>query len=94
MLTHNIRYVPDPLNILGSKQSAAMPRVMSNARLDEEGGSRGQLLAGFLAKVAALGTIVYLLGFNTPSLVTEIMYGERRSCMLQPSHGTTCSFIK
>ena len=53
-----------------------MPRVLSNARLDEEGGSRGQLLAGFLAKVATLGVIVYLLGFDTPSVLTEIMYGE------------------
>ena len=89
----------DPLNDLGSKQSAGMPRVMSNSRLDEEGGSRGQLLAGFLAKSATLGTIVYLLGFETPRLLTEIMYGELL-CVVSPFmaaraalHGGPCAAL-
>jgi hypothetical protein len=72
----------DPLMAAAKDPSApAMPRITSNARLEEAGGSRGQLLAGFLAKAAVLGVIVRLLTrFATPRLVTELLYGACHSC--------------
>ena len=64
-----------------------MPRITSNARLDEEGGTRGQLLAGFLAKTAVLGVIIVLLTqYQTPRLLTEILYGAQLPCLPQHQH--------
>ena len=67
----------DPLTAAaGGKAAPGMPRITSHARLDEEGGTRRELLAGFLAKAAALGVVVTLLTrYQTPRLLTEILYG-------------------
>ena len=56
----------------------AMPRVASNARLAEQGGTRVQLLGRCATKAAMLGGIVYLLtapGVQLPRLAQELLYG-------------------
>jgi hypothetical protein len=50
---------------------------MSNARLGETAGSNRELLAGFLAKGAVLGLIVYMLtSYDLHRLAKEWFYGE------------------
>ena len=56
----------------------AMPRVASNARLAEQGGTRTQLLGRCAVKAAMLGVIVHLLtapGMQLPRLAQELLYG-------------------
>lgn len=56
----------------------AMPRVASNARLAEQGGTRAQLLGRCATKAAMLGVIVHLLtapGIELPRPAQELLYG-------------------
>ena len=56
-----------------------IPRVASNARLEDDGGSTGQLVLGFLIKGAVLGMVVYALAtYQPPSHLRNFLYGEHR----------------
>lgn len=72
----------DPLSVavgISKKRANAMPRVSSNARLNEDAGSYLQLFAGFLVKAAVLGVVVYLLtNFNLHRQVVQFLYGMPR----------------
>ena len=54
-----------------------VPRVGSNARLDEDGGSGAQLILGFVIKVFLLGAVVFaLVKYDLPIHVRNFVYGE------------------
>jgi hypothetical protein len=58
-----------------------IPRVASNARLEDDGGSTGQLVLGFLVKGAILGMVVYALAtYQPPSHLRNFLYGEHQRC--------------
>ena len=62
----------------GATGKANMPRVASDARLAEEGGTRAQLLGRCATKAAMLGVIVHLLtapGIELPRPAQELLYG-------------------
>ncbi|CAL5220832.1 g2914 [Coccomyxa viridis] len=52
-----------------------IPRVASNARLADDGGTAGQLVLGFLIKGVILGVVVFLLGrFELPVELRNFLY--------------------
>ena len=54
-----------------------VPRVGSNARLGEDGGSGAQLILGFAIKVSLLGAVVFaLVNYDLPVHVRNFVYGE------------------
>ncbi len=64
-----------------------VPRVGSNARLGEDGGSGAQLILGFAIKVALLGAVVFaLVNYDLPVHVRNFVYGE-------PSDPGCCSCV-
>ena len=53
-----------------------VPRVGSNARLGEDGGSGAQLILGFAIKVSLLGAVVFaLVNYDLPVHVRNFVYG-------------------
>ena len=59
-----------------------IPRVASNARLDDDGGSGGQLVLGFLIKGIVLGIVVYALAnYELQTQLRNFLYGEPRPCL-------------
>ena len=65
-----------------------VPRVGSNARLGEDGGSGAQLILGFAIKVSLLGAVVAaLVNYDLPVHVRNFVYGE-------PSDTGCCSCMR
>ncbi len=57
-----------------------IPRVASNARLADDGGTAGQLVLGFLIKGVILGVVVFMLGrFELPVQLRNFLYSEYSS---------------
>ena len=57
-----------------------IPRVASNARLVDDGGTAGQLVLGFLIKGVILGVVVFMLGrFELPVQLRNFLYSEYSS---------------
>ena len=75
----------------------AMPRVASNARLAEAGGTRAQLLGRCATKAAMLGVIVHLLtapGIELPRPAQELLYGAPTAQTLQNPWAFCCSVVR
>lgn len=59
-----------------------IPRVASNARLADDGGTAGQLVLGFLIKGVILGVVVFMLGrFELPVEHRNFLYSESPSAL-------------
>ena len=67
-----------------------IPRVASNARLADDGGSAGQLVMGFLIKGAILGVVVFALArYELPVQLRNFLYSKSPSTSLPDAKQAT-----